>query len=266
MNLICYEIKSILKSSIVWACSLVGLFALMMLGAYPVYSDAIDEITPILANFPPEFTAAFGMNLESLFSYGGFYNFTFGYIGLAAAIMASSLSIAIFAREKRSKCSDFLLTKPLSRESIFMKKLVSGFSIIVITNAIYVLSAIFIYRVNGEKSDGLAKFAMAALGLFFTQLVFLSIGVFFATFAKKVRSVSGAATAFGFGAFILSAITNVFDDKNLDFIAPLKYFEPNAVFENGSYEIKFVCMAALIIVVCIGTSFVKFCKSDAHAV
>lgn len=266
MNLIFYEIKASFKSSIIWMLTLIGLFALMMLGAYPIYSSAMEEVTAILANFPPEFTAAFGMDLEILFSYGGFYNFSFGYIGVVGAIMATALAISVFAREKRSKCSDFLLTRPILRKHIFVKKLLACLIVIGVTNVFYVLCGIFMYQVSNDNAATIGTFILAVLGLFFTQLVFLSIGIVFSMFSKNIRSVAGAATAFGFGAFILSAISNIFEDKNLDFIAPLKYFEPNPVFVDGSYNYQLVCMAMAVVVICMGLSFVKFCKSDAHAV
>lgn len=266
MNLIYYEIKSNLNATIIWIISLVSTFAFMMVGAYPIYSSAVDDVTRMLLNFPPEFTAAFGIELEKLFSYGGFYNFAFGYIALIGAIMASALSIAVFSREKRAKCSDFLLTKPISRESIFVKKLISCLSIIVAANIIYTLTAVFMFLSSDQNTELLGTFIIALLGIFFTQLVFMSIGIAYAAFLKKIRSVSGAATAFGFSAFILSAITNIFNDKNLELIAPLKYFEPNIIFETGRYDIKLLIMATVIIIACIVASFVKFCKSDAYAV
>ena len=266
MNLIFYEIKSSLKSSIIWIISLIAAFIVLMLGAYPAYSSAVDEITSLLLNYPKEFVEAFGINIDSLFSYGGFYNFSFMYIGLLGAIMASAIAIGIFAREKRAKCSDFLLTKPISRESIFIKKLLSSLAIIVAANIIYIFSAVVIYKASGDDSVNLGTLVLAIMGLFFTQLVFLSFGIVFATFSKKVRSVSGIATALGFGAFILSSIANVLDDKSLEFIAPLKYFEPISVFDKGSYDMKLVITAVVIIVACVGISFVKFCKGDVHAV
>lgn len=266
MNLIYYETKRSLKSSFIWTVSLITLFALMMLAAYPTYNSAVDEVTELLANYPPEFIAAFGMDIKNLFSYGGFYNFAFGYIGLVGAIMAASLSISVFAREKRSKCLDFLLTKPISRESIFIKKLISCLIILIITNLIYIILAMIMYQGSGDTSIDMGTFIFAIMGLFFTQLVFLSFGITFAVFSKKVRSVSGTATTFGFTAFILSAITNIFDDKNIDFIAPLKYFEPHNVFVSGNYDTKLVITAIIIVVFCIGISFVKYCKSDVYSV
>lgn len=265
MNLIAYETKSSIKSSVIWTVSLLGTFLFLMLGAYPVYLGAKNDILSLLSNYPPEFTAAFGMNIEKLMSYGGFYSFTFTYIAVIGAIMAVALSLSIFAREKRSKCSDFLLTKPLSRESIFLQKFISCFSLITITNLIYLLCAVIAYQTGTEKPVSLGIFVLAMLGLYFTQLVFLAIGILYATVAKKVRSVAGIATAFGLGAFILSAMINILDKPYLEFLAPLKYFDPTNVFETGSYNLALVGFAVGLLIICIAIAFVKFCKSDAHA-
>lgn len=266
MNTIIFEIKSNLSSVIIWLIALVGMLGLMMLGAYPVYSHAIDDITVILMNFPPEFSAAFGLNLQELFSYGGFYNFSYGYIVLLGAIMAASISINIFSREKRAKCSDFLLTKPVSREQIFINKFISCIVIIVVTNIIFLISAVIMYQISGDSTYSVEKLMIASLGLFFTQILFMGFGIAFSILTKKISSVAGSATALGFGGFILTAIANVLNDDKLNFIAILKYFEPNYIFINGKYETKYIFLALFIFIICLVASGLKFIKSDVHAI
>jgi ABC-2 type transport system permease protein len=237
-----------------------------MYGIYPVFYDSMKDVVRMLSGYPPEFAAAFGFNVSDLFSYGGFFGFVYGYIAVIGAIMAVSLSVSTFAREKRSKCVDFLLTKPLSRGKIFIAKLLSNLTILVVTNIFFVTAVIILYYSTNQDISLAGKLILAVYGLFFTQLVFLAIGIFFATFAKKVRSVSGIATAFGFAGFILSALVNILKEESVRFIAPLKYFDPIAVFSTGGFELKYVVTAVIISVACIVISYLKFRNSDAHAV
>lgn len=264
MNIIVYETKTAIKSSLIWLISMLALYSFYVLGAFSIFMDSKQEVITLLENYPPEFINAFGMDVEKLFSFSGFYNFTFIYISLMAAIMALSLSIGSFSREKRNKCLDFLLTKPTTRTNIFIKKLLSCIIVVVITNIIYLVFTLITYSSENVSSD-LGTFILAMSGLFFTQLVFLSIGVVVATFSKKIRSVAGTATALGFGAFILSAIANIFSDKHIEYFAPLKYFEPHIVFENGGYDLKLVFVAIFIIIMGLGISYMHFCKSDAQS-
>ncbi len=264
MNLFYYEVKSSMKASIIWTASLIGVLMSMMLGVYPIYRDSKDEVTAIFSRFPAGFSATFGVDIETLFSYSGFYDFIFNYIALIGAIMAVALAMTIFAKEKRAKCSDFLLTKPISRASIFREKLLACFTIITLVTVIYVSCALVLFSANKETAISFERLLLALLGFFFVQLVFMSFGIAIATFSKKIPSIPGIATALGFAGFILSAMANIFNEKNLDVIAPLKYFEPSTVFETGGYSVKLSCLAVVIVMTCLLTSFVKFCNSDSH--
>ncbi|MDK2808464.1 MAG: beta-exotoxin transport system permease protein [Clostridiales bacterium] len=266
MNIFVYEVKSNLKSMLIFSISIVTLFLLLMLGVYPLYMDSKADIMKVLENFPPAFAKAFGMSLENLFSYGGFYSFAFGYLALIGGIMAVALSLAIFAHEKRAKCVDFLLTKPMSRGTIFIRKLFAALSILLVSDGIYILCSIVLYQKEVDSSISFARFLLADLGLFFTQLIFLAFGAFYAIFAKKVRQIAGTATAFGFAAFILSSLSNVLEEEVMELVAPLKYFDPTPIFRGEVYPMKFVITSVVLMLACFTASYVRFCKQDMHAV
>jgi ABC-2 type transport system permease protein len=266
LNIYLFELRAQIKSFIIWTIVLLSALFAFMVGIYPVFYQSLDEVLQMLKGFPPEFAAAFGLNIADFFSYNGFFCFVYSYIAIIGAIMATSLALSTFAREKRSKCVDFLLTKPKNRGNIFCAKLLSNLTILVITNIAFIVTVVIMYRSANEDASLVGKFVLAASGLFFAQLVFLAVGILYATFAKKVRSVSGIATAFGFAGFILSALVGILKEEAIRYIAPLKYFDPIAVFASGGYEGKYVATAVIVIAVSIGLSYVKYCKSDAHAV
>jgi len=266
MNIYKYEIKSQFKNFIIWTVSLLLTMYIFMGGIYPVFQKSAVDFLKVMEGFPKQFTQAFGFQIFSLFSYEGYYSFAFGYIAMVAAIMAVIVSLSVFAREKKVKCLDFLMTKPISRSKIFWIKLLVCLTIIGVTNVIYVVGNMIMFEQNNQSSDLTGRFMLASLGMFFTQLVFLAIGLFLATFSKKIRSISGFATSIGFIAFILSALSNIIEGEFVNFIALLKYFDPSVVMEKGYFEVKYMLAAVVLIVLCTVTSYVKFCKSDIHAV
>lgn len=266
MNIYLFELKSQIKSFIIWTTGLVLFFLAFIGGIYPTFRSSADDIMKMLEGFPKVFTAIFGLEVSTMLSFSGFYSFTFVYIALLGAIMAVSVSVVTFAREKRSKCIDFILTKPIKREKIFISKLLSNITILLATNLFFVILSTVMFTASGQSKTKLGAFILASASLLFTQLVFSALGIFFAVFAKKVRSVSGIATAFGFGAFILTALSNIIEKEAMHFIAPLKYFDPYALLINGSFEIRYVIFAALLTLTCIVLAFIKFCKSDTRAV
>lgn len=266
MNVFIFEMKSQFKSFVIWTVSMVLSMILFMQGMYPVFQESIEDIKDILAGYPKGLMQILGFDMDRIFSYGGFYSFIYSYIGLIGAIMAIIIALSVFAREKRFKCMDFILSKPISRKKIFCLKTLVCISILTLTNIIYIIASIWIYYINNQKSDELNRFILASLGLYFTQLVFLAMGILVATFFKKIRSVSGIATSFGFAAFILSALTNIIKEDFLYYIAPLKYFDPVSIISKGHFELKYIVAALLITLGCTLISFVKYCKSDVHAV
>jgi ABC-2 type transport system permease protein len=150
--------------------------------------------------------------------------------------MSTSLSVAVFSREKRSKCVDFLLAKPVTRTRIFMIKLLSVLTLIIVLNILFIAVTFIIFGAKDDAATSISRLFRASCALFFTQLVFMSFGIAFSIFAKKIRSVSGLATAFGFGGFILTALHNLLEKEAIRFIAPLNYFNTEAVFSTGGYE------------------------------
>ena len=93
----------------------------------------------------------------------------------------------------------------------------------------------------------------------------MAAGIAFSVFAKKIRSVSGIATAFGFGGFILTALYNLLEKEALRFIAPLKYFDTGPVFADGGYEPVFVVTAAVLFAGCIGAALYRYNRYDTPA-
>lgn len=247
-------------SVILWTVAIIALLLGLMLGVYPVFMESKADILNVLEGFPPEFSAAFGINIKSMFSFGGFYAFCFSYLSLMGGIMAAALGIDSFSRESRMKCLEFIFTKPVSRSMIFVQKLLANLCLIIAMNTVFMVMVQFI----GIKNN--TNMFLPGLSLFFTQLVFLSLGMVYATFAKRVRSVSGMATTFGFVAFIMSALINILEEEALRFVTPLKYFDPTALFVNGSYEFQYAMTGVGIIVIGIAMAYMHFTTSDIKSV
>jgi ABC-2 type transport system permease protein len=266
LNIFLFETKAQLKSFFIWVVSLLALFLIFVAAFYGAFVNSKDAVQKALESLPPAFAAMFGVNVEGIFTFGGFFQFIYTYIGLVGAIMAVSFALSSFSREKRSKCIDFLFVKPVERGKVFAYKLLSCLMLIVVTNIFFVISTIIAYSVNGQDPSGIGTLVLASLSLFFMQLVFLSIGILYATLVRKIRSVSGIATAFGFAGFILMALYSLIKEDFLRYISPLTYFNPGTVFSTGGFETKYVVTAVVISVACIALSYIKYCKSDTKAI
>ena len=260
MNIFLFETKRQYVSALIWTVALVLVLWGLTAGVYPSFQTSVAAIKRVVESFPPSFAEAFGVNVSNLFNFGGFYNFCFGYLSVMGAIMAASLGISLFAREGRAKCEDFLFTKPVSRGRIFWIKFLSGLVLLLAANCAYMIVALALGQANNTSMF------LPALALFLTQLVMYAIGISCAIFARKIRSVSGMATIIGFGAFIVSALTNILNEPFMRYLDVLKYFEPAHVLSTGSYDGKFVFVATVVFVLALCVSYVRFTRKDTKSV
>ncbi|MGE4483843.1 MAG: ABC transporter permease subunit [Oscillospiraceae bacterium] len=266
MNIYLFELKRLSKSLVVWAVCIAGILILLMKGFYPAMMESKAEVAALFANFPPEFMAVLGLDIDKMFSYEGFYLFSFTYVGLASAIMAVSLALQCFAREKRGKCTDFILTKPVNRRGVYGAKYLACITVLLLFNLFYVaiIAPDYISKTVNFQLNG--SFVLFMLSPLLTQLIFLSLGIIYAIFSKRVRSISGTATAFGFAAFLLSGVAEILEKETLNLIAPLKYFDPKFVADTGTFDPKLLAAAVIVFAGCTAAAFIRYCRQDIAAV
>lgn len=260
MNVYFFELRREARGWIFWTVLIVALMSGMMLGFFPVFMDSKQAMLDALAGFPPQFTAAFvgAMNIDALFSYGGFYAFVNLYLSLAGAVMACTFGFGIYAREKRAGCEDFLMSKPIGRGSVFAVKLVAGLTLLAAFGAVYIAAALAVYAAAAEGGNAYGAVALSAAGMVFMQLVFYAVSVCAVVFMRRVRTVAGAASAVAFAAFGLELLYNLTKEDILRYFSPYLYFDVFRPFGEGGYEPLFTVFAAVLTAALIGASAFRF--------
>lgn len=255
-----FELKRQLGGTLLWAFVLAGVLWLLVYGFYPIFLECRPIVEEYISAFPEGFAEAFGFDLDDLFGFDSYYNLVYLYEALLGAIMISTTAIAVFSREKREKCGDFLMTRPVSRGRIFGKKLLCCLTLMLIADAPY----IGLYLLSHYQRTG--TFArvtwLSMLCLPLTQLVFLSIGIFAAVFLRRVRSAAGLGTGIGMFAFLLSVVHSLTEKDVFQFLSPLFYFSPEAVVKTGSYNIACVILASALILTLTAAAYVRCVRQD----
>jgi len=265
MNVFRFELRRAWVGAAVWTLVLTGLLCGLITAALPAFMESRTGVENMLANFPPAFTAAFGMQMDNLFSFGGFYAFGFLYYSLFGAIMASGIGLDLFSREKREKCMDFLLTKPRARSRLFGEKLLAALTLLFASNAVFITASLLLYRAYAPAPLQIGHALLATSSLLLIELLFFAIGACVAVFAKKVRSVSGAATAIGFAGFLLSALHSLLEEEKLRYITPFKYFDAAKAFFEGSFETNYALTGVAITLVLMVLAYVRYTRADIPA-
>lgn len=262
MKIYRFEIKRQLPNALVWTGIVAAVLWLMVYGFYPVFLDSRAVMEKLFAAFPPEIAAAFGFNFDEMFGFQSFSSMVYLYEGILGGIMAAGTAIAVFAREKQNKCSDFLLTKPQSRPEIFFQKLLCSLTLIGILNIPYLALFTISYFHYSDASALTSAIVLSALCLPLTQLVFTAFGIFAAVFLRRVRSASGIGAGIGLFAFLMSAVYSMTEKEVFKFISPLYYFSPNTVTETGSYDIDCVITAVIVAFTLSAAAYIKYIKAD----
>lgn len=260
MNILKFELKRSAGSMAAWTIAMIATVAIFMLGMFPIYKDSIDQIMIVMESFPKEFLAAFGFS-EDMFSFAGFYAFSFTYLTLLGAMFSCTVTLQIFAREKRSHCQEFLYAKPVTRQKMFLEKLSAVLLLLLVSNLLLVAWSVAVTLMSGEN-ELVGKIVLASVSVFCTELLFMGFVILYSVQARRVRTISGAAMAFAFAGFILSALSGLIDKEEMRYIAPFKYFDPFQAVINGTYEIQYVATAAVLFVAVMVVAATRYFNKD----
>ena len=265
MNMYLHELKSLRKSTIIWTLAIIAVAALY-LSLYPgIMSDA-EGFKKLLGAYPKAVREGLGIQLESITQLLGFYTMVMAFATLLGAIQAMNIGVSIISKEIRERTADFLLVKPVSRNSIVTSKLLAALTVILITNVFYNVAAFIIASLVKKSDFSIKSFLMINATLFFVQIIFLAIGIFISVIIPKIKSVLPISLGIVFAFYLIGAILVTSKDDVTRFISPFKYFDISYIIKNSSYEAPYMITGAVIVIVAIVLSYIIYAKRDIHAV
>lgn len=266
INIYRHEFRSRFKSAIIWSLSLAFLI-IFFSAMFPVFADQAALMNDMLAKFPAEMRAAFGMDNMDLATVLGFFSFVFLFVQLCLAIQAGNYGFGLVSIEESELTADFLLSKPVSRTQVLTSKLLAALTSLTITNlVVWVSSFTAIELFRGEREYEIGTLILLLLSIVVFQLFFLSVGVVVSLLVKRVRSVTPYALGLGFGAYVLSAFSGVFGDVTLELITPFKHLDAAAIVKNGAYDTPMLLLNVAVTVVSLAISYWRYIRRDIPAV
>lgn len=261
MNMYMHEMRANLKALLLWGIGILFMVAAGMV-KYSAYVAAGESVNALFAQMPQAVQAMAGSNHFDLSKASGFYGVLFLYLALMAAIHAALLGANILAKEERDKTSEFLYVKPVSRSQVITAKLAAALTNLFLLNLITYGSSLLIvsYYSRGEDVSVYIRTLMA--GLFFIQLLFLSLGSASAGLAKKPAAAAGIAT----GVMLVMYLLSVFIDLNdkldpLKYLTPFKYFDAKNLLRAPLEPVYMVLTAGLVIVFTVA-AYVLYRRKD----
>jgi len=264
MNMFIHELKANGKSILIWSCAL-SCVAILFLSFFSSFYESADAFQSLLEGFPPFVLKAFGINAEILTSFVGFYAFIFLYVVLCGTIQAMNLGTAAISKETTRKTADFILTKPVSRKQILTAKLLSVLASLLITDVVFFLTAFVMERIMNNGKTYYKEFILITASLVCIQLFFMVLGFLVSVLARKIKSVISVSLSTVFGFFIVKMIGDALDEEKLQYLTPFSYFDSNTILRRGGYEVRFVIISIVFIILALVAGYIIYTRKDIHA-
>ncbi|MCS1351056.1 ABC transporter permease [Mechercharimyces sp. CAU 1602] len=265
MNIFLHELKAHRNATLIWSLSLSMLIAFFM-SMYPAIAKEAEDFKELLAGYPPEFLAAFGIALDSITSLLGYYSYVFLYIVLCTAIQGMHLGISILSKEAREQTADFLLTKPIARTTIVTAKLFAAITLIVLTNAIYMGAAALTLMVVGEESFSTTTFLLITSSSLWVAFMFFAFGICLSVVLRRVKAVVSFSLGIVFSFFVLSMLASAMGKDALSYFTPFLYYDTAYILKHKAYELKFVIIQLGFIITTITATYLIYIKKDIDSV
>lgn len=265
-NIFKFELRSHYRSVLIWSLSL-AILILFFFSLYPSFADQAELMESMLKNFPKELRAAFNMDNINMASVLGFFSFIFMFSQICLAIQASNYGFGLLSKEESEMTADFLLSKPVSREQVFTCKLLAALTSLAITNVVvWLCSFTAVELFNDGRAYNKVSLILLLISAYIFQLFFLCVGIVISLLVKRVRSVTPYALGLGFGMYVISAFTGIFDEIALEFVTPFKHFDAAYIVTNQAYDMRLVLIDVAISLISLVISYWLYIHRDVPAV
>jgi ABC-2 type transport system permease protein len=180
-------------------------------------------------------------------------------LGVQAVLLGSN----IIAKEETEKTIEFLAVKPVSRNHILFAKLLAAITVIVGLNLTALVSSLITVNMfnDGPSINRDIFFLMPAV--FFIQLIFLMVGVSFATIMRRSKRAGLLSAAVLLASFIISVYVDVSDRfEFLRYLTPFQYFDPKVIIGEGAYDWVYILIAAAAVILMTAASRLAYMRRD----
>ena len=238
-NIYTKELKRNRKNLITWSLIVVA-FTLMILAIFPSMEGMGGEMTKMMEKLPAELGKALGVDAETWSSIIGFYSTYYGiYIILLVGIFTTSTGAAIISKEEKEGTSEFLMTKPISRKTIFLTKMMSLFTLILIIFIIQTTSAIIGFAAFGGENVDWSAFSIMLLHGLVLIIFFTTTGVLLSMFFRPKKNFMGMVVGIIFGCYFIDAMSKSASSVEwLGYISPFHYLNFSST--NPGYSINYL--------------------------
>jgi len=265
-NIFLHELRQLRRSFVTWSAALLAVI-FVFFSLFTSFTKDAALMNELLARFPQELRAAFGLANMDLATIEGYFAFSFVFCQLLMAIQAAGYGFGLLSLDESELRADFLLSKPVSRPNILTSKLAAALVSLLITNLALTLgtfSAIALFW--GETVYNPGAILLVLLSGFLFQLVFLGVSLALSLTARRIHSVTPYALGLAFGTYVLNAFSGVIGEVKLELLTPFKHFDPGYIVRHQAFDTPFVLADMALVIIAVVLSYWLYQHRDIPAV
>jgi len=254
-----YEMKSGLKSLLIWALS-VGGMGLICILLYAGMEDNIAEMAQSMADMGA-FSDAFGMSSLSIATLMGYFATEIGTIhSLGSSMFAASIATVILSKEEENHTAEFTFTLPVSRQKTIAIKYLAVILQILAFNIICLAFYVVGFIALGETDICSEFYAFMALQLLM-NIEISSICFMISATSKKNKLGLGISVALVF--YVYDLMSRIIPDmKDIAFLSPFSYVNATNIFSGVETDVAALALGIAVIVSLIFCSGLIYTKRD----
>lgn len=264
MNVYYYELRAARIKTVLWIAAIVAMSALY-LSVYPAFSKDATALQELFAKLPPAMHHVLGVGDMKLFSFLGFFGNIFPFITLVGAIQAASIGLGLLSKEPALKMSDFLLTKPQTRQYIYWQKVLAGATQLIITEVLVTIAAFFIAGAVNAGSFDTTQFMMFWGAFTLIQFFMFSLGLLISQVVKKIKTVAAPALGMSFGFFLLAILAVILGDDTIRWVTPFRFIDYKKIVTDAAYDPAHIAYGLALVLIFTSVSYSIYTRRDVPA-
>lgn len=265
-NLFLKEMRRNSLSLILWMIVITLLISITM-SAYPTFLKNQSKVIAMMSLVPKGALQFKGIsNFEDLLSVLGFYAANnVIYMMVLGSVYAIVLSSNILLKEEYNKTADYLLTRPITRNEIFLSKLSILILNVILLNLVTALAGFICLELYKNGPFSIKAFLILSMYTVLLNILFGAIGLFMSVLVKRAKPITTFSIGLVLILYFIYTISKITESvTKLGYLSPFKYANMDAVSSN--YAINFWHLAYFfgITLLLIGISYRIYLRKDIY--
>lgn len=263
-NLFWMELRRNLKSLLIWTL-MISLLIFFTMSFFRTFLKYQEQIAGMIQVIPQVALKARGFgNIEDMFSALGFYAANnIIYMMLLGSIYSIVLCSHIFMKEEYDKTAEFLLSRPISRDSVFLTKVGLSFFFITVLNIVAAAVSFVSIQVFKTGSFNFKPFLILTVYTFLLNYLFGAAGIFISAVIRRIRPMTFFSVGLVLVCYFIYSISRMSGvTGNFGYLSPFKFVNIDVMSHSYSVEFWRVAYFVFLVIILSVLSFFLFRRKD----